>query len=329
MTPSTAQFPRANEPYTSCPQVPSLKCRNGSTCILGEATFDSKHDSLDLLTHESGYHCDCLPGFIGHECEVQVDDCGTNGSGNGGEDPFGSILHSCYHGSSCRQSGSGYYCDCDSLNNESAPMASKFAGLMCEHEATSLCAVSLVQTSAPNGQFCTNHGKCVKFVTEGEEHPGCECRSGWMGDHCEIRADAFAALGMKKMEEGSGSGGGGNKTAGTVLFSILIIAIVGVLGVIVAIVIKAKRAEQGPREKAVGKTAMDLGVADLEADGSGTFGTDVQVDEKDAAVNETDEVESPGGGVNLKEEDTISAKNKTNGHDEHDAVEGPSDREIL
>ncbi len=208
-------------------------------------------------------------------------------------------------------------------------MASKFAGLMCEHEATSLCAVSLVQTSAPNGQFCTNHGKCVKLVTEGEEHPGCECRSGWMGDHCEIRADAFAALGMNKMEEGSGSGGGGNKAAGTVLFSILIIAIVGVLGVIVVIVGKGKRARRGPRGWAVGKTAMDLGVADLEADGSGTLGTGVKVGGKGSTLDETDKAESPDCGLEPKEEDTTLTENKTDGDNGHGAVDGPSDREIL
>lgn len=251
-----------------CPQVPTLYCHNGSTCISGLATYDPKHISaLDTLqTHESGYHCDCLPGYIGHECEIEIDECGNN-NGEQYDPTMVTVPHTCYHGSECKSSGDSVYCDCNSLNSKSDPTAAKFAGLMCEHEATSLCAVSMVETMAPNRQFCTNHGECIKMVTKGDPHPGCDCREGWSGDHCELRSDVFAAI--PKLAEGDE--GGGNKTAGKVLFSMLIIAIICVVATIAVIVIRAKRKQSGPREKAVGKTAVELGVGELEADGSGTM----------------------------------------------------------
>ena len=66
--------------------------------------------------------------------------------------------------------GSAKYCDCNQLNEDSGPTAMKFAGLMCQHESTSMCAASLVGTHSPNHQFCTNHGKCVKLVSDTEPH---------------------------------------------------------------------------------------------------------------------------------------------------------------
>ena len=151
--------------YTQCPQVPSLHCRNGSVCESGVATFGKQHDHLGLQTHESGYYCKCLPGYIGHECAVQVDDC-EGETGYNPSDPTGS-LHSCYHGSTCRTSDSGSYCDCKSLNKSSDPVATKYAGLMCQHESTSMCAVTmLLENSAPDQQFCTNHGKVRRSDTQ-------------------------------------------------------------------------------------------------------------------------------------------------------------------
>lgn len=210
-----------------------------------------------------GWHCDCVDGFIGHECEIEVSDCVSNSY-----DPTGAILHSCYHGSSCKNGDRGFYCDCDDLNKSSSATASKFAGLMCEHEATSLCAVSLVQNSAPNKQFCTNHGKCVKMVTEGEAHPGCDCREFWTGDHCEIRADPFAiAMANRSQDEQ----GGGNQTMGKVLFSILIVLIAAVVTAIIVLVAKANGCKV-PAEHWTRNANEFADVGDLEADGSGTLG---------------------------------------------------------
>lgn len=267
--------------FEICPQVPSLHCRNGSTCAPGIADF-GKHDHLDLRTDEHGYYCKCPPGFIGHECEIEVEDCDVGTQ----SDP-----QACYHGSNCRSSGGDSYCDCEKLNESSDPTDRKFAGPMCEHESTSLCAVSLVGQHAPNHQFCTNHGTCVKFVSGGEPHPGCICKSGWMGNHCEIRTDPFAATPVQKSEEG-----GGNSVAGKVGLSLVIIAVVAmVIGVGLMLVRAKSKADAesstshlpavfqgatGPAEMEAtgGAERTVLGEGDLEPDGSATLGSSIAGD---------------------------------------------------
>ena len=166
-----------NGPYEVCPQVPSLHCYSGSTCLEGTSSIDDKHAHLDLKTNNSGYYCNCLPGFIGHDCRVQVEDCGdpANPPNIIGEGPT-----SCYHGSKYRNSqvdaAAGvsppqpniiprYYCNCDALNAITGPTSTKYAGNACEHPSTSMCAFSLYRYNettrnydASNHQFCTNDG---------------------------------------------------------------------------------------------------------------------------------------------------------------------------
>lgn len=156
------------------------------------------------------------------------------------------------------------------LNKLSGPTATKFAGMMCQHESTGLCAASLVGESAPNHQFCTNHGKCVKMVAAGDPHPGCVCRNGWMGDHCEIREAPL--LDLKPLE----GDGGGNPVAGKILFSLMIIAMGSVIVGIAVILVKAKKRIEnsgGSSEVVVDDKKTVVGAGDLDADGSGTLGS--------------------------------------------------------
>lgn len=259
--------------YTVCAQVPTLHCKNGSSCTPGIASFGTNHDHLDLQTQDSGYHCKCKTGFIGHQCEIPVDECVETSASEGPP--------SCYHGSKCQSNGSSVSCDCNKLNESSGSTDTKFAGAMCQHESTSFCAGSLVGNHSPNHQFCTNHGTCVKMVMGGELHPGCECKSGWLGDHCEIRQDPFAKVASAKSEEGGGSG-----AAGKVLFSLLIIAIIAVASGIAFVIIKGRKrssfessavAFQG--EMSVEKTVV--GDGDLDPDGSGTLGSPLGSPSKD------------------------------------------------
>jgi hypothetical protein len=164
--------------YTVYPQVPSLHCRNGSTCQMGISTIHEQHLHLNLQTHNFGYHCNCLPIYTGHKCQVEHP-----------SNPTGT-LRSCYHSSkhhtllsvllSGGSSEQGQYCNCKSLNQILGPTVQKFAGIMCQHVSTSLCATSLVIASSflsggsgshlPNGQFCTNHGTCIRMVLGEEPH---------------------------------------------------------------------------------------------------------------------------------------------------------------
>jgi hypothetical protein len=238
-----------------------------------------------------------MDGFIGHECTIQVDDC-ENSIGYSPSDPTGVLMHSCYHGSTCKNFGNGNMCDCDELNISSAPDAKKFAGLMCEHESTSLCAVSLVGMSASNHQFCTNHGRCKKEVIEGAPHPKCDCRDGWSGDHCEIRSDVFA----NTLETQSRQGVTNMNVGGKVLFSFIVIAVITVVIGTAILVYSQVKKNRGPSEKAVGKTAADVGAGEIEMDGSSTLSP------TKSNITEEDEGGGEGGddGNNdlaLKEED--------------------------
>ena len=185
-------------------------------------------------------------------------------------DPTAVSVGRCYHGSQCKRSNDEHYCDCASINAMTASTGRKFAGLMCEHEATSMCAVSLVETHAPNGQFCTNHGKCVKLVTGNDPHPGCVCREGWKGDRCEFKSSESSIPKLTYGDEG-----GGSSTGKWVLFSLLIIAMSAVAISVIWMLIKIKREQSGQRsKKALGKTPAEVRLGDLEPDGSATLGQD-------------------------------------------------------
>mmetsp|Transcript_30233 Transcript_30233/g.55547 ORF Transcript_30233/g.55547 Transcript_30233/m.55547 type:complete len:352 (+) Transcript_30233:57-1112(+) len=267
--------------YSKCPQVPSLHCRNDSYCTPGTANFGKKHDHLDLQTNELGYFCECQPGFIGHECEIELDDCTRKGGDP--SDP----LHSCYNGAACQDSQNGFTCNCEEVNESRGSSEAKFAGKMCQHESTSMCAASLSGTYAPNHQFCTNHGECFKMVSGGEPHPGCICKPGWTGNHCELRKDPFA---VPRMEEGvEEEKSGANLMA---LWSLMIIPMIvgGLLAYKVDGVIKMQRAREEAERSFQGANGSMVSADDLDADGSGTLGVPSVIgDESSATPSDDDE----------------------------------------
>lgn len=210
-----------------------------------------------------------MEGFIGHECRIQVDDCDGD-TGYNPSDPTGTLT-SCYHGSQCRSTegnnGKSFYCDCAKLNRDTEPMAKKYAGMLCQHESTSLCAASLAGENAPNQQFCTNHGKCVKMVTEGDPHPGCVCREGWVGNHCETWVDPILAFANENPPHGTRS------VSGIILFSVFMIAIIAtVIGLAVICVKIRKEGNTNVDNAAVAQGKRSTIKSDLDPDGSGTLG---------------------------------------------------------
>ena len=180
-----------------------------------------------------------------------------------------------------------HYCDCETINALSSSAGEKYAGLMCQHEATSMCAVSLAETYAPNGQFCTNHGKCVKLVTGDDPHPGCECKEGWHGERCELKLSESPIPKLMGYNVGSG----GSMTGRVVLLSLLIICMLAIVIAVISMLIKINREQKKSREKAMGKTSAEVGVGDLEPDGSGTLGhgsaTTVEEGEGDLEMKES------------------------------------------
>lgn len=275
---------------TTCPEVPSLHCKNGSTCTPGVASFGSQHDHLALQTHESGYHCKCSNGYIGHECEILIQECS-------------STQHVCYNGSECQTNNKK--CDCDTLNIESESTDTKYSGNMCQHVSTSFCAVTLVGNHAPNHQFCTNHGQCVRLVSGGDPHPGCICKDGYTGDHCEVQSDAFGVP-----QSSSARGNDVQSTLSNTMFGVMIVVMIIVTASIIYFLGFSSRENYDPESSSPEFTSNNtttteitsslrktqVGEGDLDPDGTMLFeigSPGVITEENDASVNS--EIEKSNG----------------------------------
>lgn len=130
-------------------------CRKGAGQDAGIWTKYGLENSTQQAAsnHDSIEHCVCPTGYVGLQCEFQLDQC-----------PGGT--HACLNGGQCVTSPDGdkisYACDC--TNAESTK--SRFAGVYCEMESTQFC--TLDGSKSRNGvgldSFCTNGGKCRKLV---------------------------------------------------------------------------------------------------------------------------------------------------------------------
>jgi len=165
----------------------------------------------------------------------------------------------------------------------------------------------------------------VKEVTEGAPHPKCDCRDGWSGDHCEIRSDVFAQGGFQSYQNKQKQQGVSAMTVGgKVMFSFIIIALASVLLGIVALVYSQIKRNRGPKEKAVGITANDVGAGEIEMDGSSTFHSS----SPPAAQSSNDNIaEEDDFDLTLDEEDAVAAADGDGGDqtftisDSHDGDE--------
>ncbi|XP_049806323.1 protein crumbs [Schistocerca nitens] len=142
-------------------------CENNGTCHVQDKT----------------YKCSCLPGFEGHRCEIDIDDC---------------VSSPCRNGATCVDQVNSYYCNC----------SHGFTGLHCEENINECedkpCLNSLgcfdnygsytCQCSPGfEGQNCEliineclsspclNGATCVNKVGSYT----CQCLPGYTGDHCE------------------------------------------------------------------------------------------------------------------------------------------------
>jgi len=108
-------------------------CKNGGTCY-------------NSLESNPPYHCDCKPGFIGDNCQINV--CDPN---------------PCQHEGTCAPSEDLIYtCQC----------AEGWKGENCEE----------IDPCAPNP--CQHEGSC--HSASSEPFYFCDCVAGWIGDNCEI-----------------------------------------------------------------------------------------------------------------------------------------------
>lgn len=184
----------------------TFSCKNGSVCKPGDGSeVDHQHQHLNLVSsvtsHVDGssYYCECPPGYIGHDCSVEVKECTSHR-----ED----LVHSCYFGSECIVADNEYglldkFCDCSRVHTEDGKFV---AGLMCQYTSSTMCVDYDADFVSTTDAYCTNGGTCQSIVGPDEDFPGCFCENGkWDGKHCEfeegvLKDDALDLFSYRKAE---------------------------------------------------------------------------------------------------------------------------------
>jgi hypothetical protein len=141
----------------------NLACRNNGVCRKGakDVSMFNQFDVLALQEINQTYsdqfeHCVCPKGYVGLECEFEMELCPGNN-------------HICMNGADCIpiRDGSGlkYGCDCDTATTNSK----KYAGQYCEFESQVFCTIdgSMPTQTASSNAFCTNHGICRSLIEDG------------------------------------------------------------------------------------------------------------------------------------------------------------------
>ncbi|XP_071494914.1 sushi, von Willebrand factor type A, EGF and pentraxin domain-containing protein 1-like [Diadema antillarum] len=118
--------------------------------VINECDFNGRNPCLNEATCEDlpqGYHCACLPGYTGQNCEVNIDECYNNDA--------------CLNGGTCLDLVNGYQCSCPT----------GFHGVNCQNDADDCL-----------GADCRFGGTCV----DGIDSYTCRCQDGFTGEHCQI-----------------------------------------------------------------------------------------------------------------------------------------------
>lgn len=154
------EFEDNGDPPLEC----SLSCENHGICRKGakDVSILEKYGlhhrrHLQQAYDENFEHCVCPRGYVGLQCEFQLDLC-----------PGGA--HACLNGGECVTVAQGtevrYACNCGDAETETA----RFAGESCEMESTEFCTIDggkSVQGAGINS-FCTNGGRCLDKVPYNE-----------------------------------------------------------------------------------------------------------------------------------------------------------------
>ncbi|KAK3565322.1 hypothetical protein QTP86_005497 [Hemibagrus guttatus] len=143
-------------------------CQNGAICL----------DGIDV------YHCFCVPGFQGYNCEIDINECASQPCENNGKCINGKDHYicecligftgvncdveineceetPCQNGATCHDYVGQYICEC----------VSGFEGISCEMDINECISVP-----------CLNNGSCIDLVNRYE----CDCSgTGFAGSFCE------------------------------------------------------------------------------------------------------------------------------------------------
>lgn len=148
-------------------------CQNGGTC------FNTGHGS---------YTCKCAPGFMGNECETQMEKCTQDPCINGGvciDDPLRK-----HYRCECPKGWSGKHCEEKTVTCAEKPCThgsctDTINGMVCTCVAGYSGKFCDVQMDDCKPNPCKNNGRCSN-IDRGFK---CDCPSGFLGETCTVNID--------------------------------------------------------------------------------------------------------------------------------------------
>lgn len=191
---SAAGFPLFALPTDPCVTEP---CQNEAACVTTTLIADaqtlassSRGNAVIYGPRISiGYHCQCVPGTAGENCEVNSNDCYSN---------------PCLHGAECRDELNGYTCDCpEGTGGQDCSLSvDQCSTNHCKNGATCHNVLGSYECDCPIGYYgpecqyqhfqksslcdpnpCLNSAEC----SPGRDSFTCVCQEGFSGDLCEDR----------------------------------------------------------------------------------------------------------------------------------------------
>ena len=133
--------------------------------------------------------------------------------------------HRCDNHSECVENPndeSQYFCDCDA---SALLWDEAFAGLSCEHKATTYCKHDQF--------FCTNGSGCKRqHASDGTKYTECDCADGYEGSHCQFVAGSapqnWPSDAASTVITSRHHGGGGVSNGGIVAILVVVLALASV-----------------------------------------------------------------------------------------------------